>query len=470
MKRTKIIVTYGSGIAKESVLCDVIRHADIVRLNLSHGDMGYWKESVSRIRKVSARIGKEVALLADLPGPKIRTGKTDADTAVTKGDAVMFSTGRAADGEIHVEFSKFPSLVIAGSRISIGDGNLSLRVESVHGGKVECTALDSGSIGSRKGINVHSDLGGSVSPTEEDLRLAEFAVKEGFDFLGLSFVNNRRGVKKLKRAVGGNAQVIAKIERKSALLCVEDIAREADGVMVARGDLAFDIDITEVPIAQLRIIKACREARIPVIVATQMLVSMVSSRIPTRAEVNDIATAVLSGADAVMLSEETAIGKYPVDAVRTMHSTILNAERFYTEEGSHTKMEVGVGDLEYSIAHAACRLADDFGADCIFAPTQSGATAKRLSALRPSTRVIALSDSAKVRRLLALYYGIEGRNIQKYETVDSMLKNIKDIANDVSARQYIVIYGTPHRLGSTDSLKYISSKLPTHKWCGLSIS
>lgn len=452
--KTKIIVTYGPGLANRAVLAKVLRHADIVRLNFSHGDRESWLDSLENIRSVSGMLGKEIALLGDLPGPKIRVGNLEAPVNVRKGDEVAFKYGRGKGGTLPVEYPALGKDAKAGGIIDIGDGDARLAITGVHGGRVACRALNDGIIKSRKGISLLGLHMSATAPTSHDIELSGFAARNGFDYLGMSFVKSAGDIRKLRRRCRG-ARIIAKVEKKDAVANIDEIAAEADAIMIARGDLAFDVKLEYIPEVQRNIVVAARRARKPVIVATQLLASMVSNPMPTRAEVNDIANAVISGADCLMLSDETAVGKYPSEAVAFLVNTIRTAERI--TRTLRKRPETKVTAVNIGIVFAATELADEYKTDCIFVPTQTGTTARMISELRPNTNVIALSSSGAVRRSLSLYYGVKTLPIKRYGSIDGMLRNVREIARKMGICRYMVVSGSPNRPGSTDTLKYIDS-------------
>ena len=446
--KTKIIATYGPGIERKSVLSKLVKHVDIFRINFSHGNEASWLDAVENILSVSGSEGKEVSLLADLPGPKIRLGSLEKGISVNKGDTVTFRYGKPAEGRIPLDHNIYHYLT-SGSSISIGDGYMSFSIKGLRKGDIICRAMNSGTLLSRKGINIRNGNVTAAPPTIEDVKLAKFAKKNNFDFIGLSFVRSAENILKMRKAIG-ESFIVAKIERADAVKNIDEIAEEADGIMVARGDLAFEIPVERLPIAQAKIIHSSMKHHKPVIVATQMLASMVNSPMPTRAEVNDIAGAVMGGVDCVMLSEETAVGNYPIDAVRILAATAKNAE-----EMSSRNQNFKIGGISDSIAFAAAEIADNYKTDCIFAPTQTGSTAMKLSALRPSSDIIALSRSPKVRRRLGIFYGVRSGEIKGYGSVDKMLRLVKEVAASRGIKRYIVVSGSPNHAGSTNTLQYI---------------
>jgi pyruvate kinase len=447
--KTKIIATYGPAIHSGAVLKKIIGHVDVFRINMSHGSSESWLEYIDKINAVSRSRKKEVALLADLPGPKIRLGNLKEEINVKKGSIVAFKYGESREGEVPLDFD-IHKFVKKGSRLSIGDGIMDFLVEKVSKRRVISRAINAGVLLSRKGINISNGSVSAASPTKDDIRLAKFAKKNGFDFIAMSFVKSASDINTMRKKCNG-MDIIAKIERNDAVNNISGILEASDAIMVARGDLAFEVKVEMLPIIQFHLINAARAASKPVIVATQMLASMVNSPMPTRAEVTDIATAVTSGADCVMLSEETAVGKYPLDAVNVLATTAKNAQSIITSNKKHFKIS-GIND---SIAFAAADIADNYRTDCIFAPTHSGATAKKLSALRPESNIIALCNFESVRKKLKIFYGVNSEPIKQYEDTDSMLSEIKRIATRKGFRKYIVVSGSPHQRGSTNTLKYI---------------
>ena len=367
---------------------------------------------------------------------------------VKKGEMVTFRYGKSTDGVVPLDHNIYPYLS-SRSIISMGDGNLNFGVMKLQKGEIVCRVLNDGTLSSRKGINIRRGNVTAAPPTAEDVRLARFAKKNHFDFIGMSFVRSAKNVSDMRRRAG-DAFIVAKIERAEAVKRIDEISEEADAIMVARGDLAFEIPVEMLPIVQARIIRSSMKFYKPVIVATQMLLSMVNSPMPTRSEVNDVATAVLSGVDCVMLSEETAVGKYPVEAARTMATTARNAEGIATHH-QHFKIR----DISDSVVFAAAEIADNYRTDCIFAPTQTGRTAQRLSALRSRSDIIALNRFPWLRKRLNIYYGVRSEPIERFYTIDGMFNHVRSIANRKGIRRYIVVSGSPNQAGSTNTLKYI---------------
>ncbi len=446
--KTKIVATYGPSLHAANVLSRAMKYVDVFRINFSHASENDAMGAIENIRKISKKEKKEVAILADLPGPKMRFGRLEGDVSLNKGEAVRLKYKSKESGIVPLDYDIY-SYLRKGSMIIIGDGYMRLYVQDLSKGVIYCRAMEAGSIKSRKGINIMHGKVTAVPPTEEDIRIARFAKKNDIDFMALSFVNSAKDVYRFRRIIG-EANVISKIERADAVKNIAEIIDASDVIMVARGDLAYEVPIERIPVVQSQLIREARIRSKPVIVATQMLASMVSNPIPTRAEVSDIATAVISGADCVMLSEESAVGKYPIESLSTLATTAHNAESIASRHH-----DFKIRSINESIAFAAAEISDNYKTDCIFVPTQSGESAIRLSLLRPNSQIIALSQFANVRRKLSMYYGIRSEGIGRYNTADQMFEMVKAIAKRRALRKYIVVSGYPNQKGSTNTLRYI---------------
>ncbi len=447
MPKTKIIATYGPSLDDERNLLAVLKYADIIRLNFSHGNIEEKAEVIKRIRKLSAHLDKDIAILADLPGPKIRVSKLDNPIEIKNGDTVSFNyIDRASGNDVPMDIDICKE-VKKGSEIYIGDGEPKLLVTAASGGKIICKALQDGKIGSRKGINVKGSSLSAVPPTNDDVKFAKFAVEQNLDFIAMSFVKSAEDLAKMRSIVDG-ISIISKIERQEAIDNIESIANASDAIMIARGDMALNIDFRKVPIVQDKIIEVCRNAKKPVIVATQMLSTMAKNQMPTRAEMTDVANAVKSGVDCVMLSDETAVGSYPAETVQAM-SSILS----YTEdEMPHNFiMQKHASSGHEGIAVAAASISYTCNMRCIFVPTHSGATVKMLSSLRPESAIVALSASDKMRRSLALYYGIIGAKAQKNDSDGA--PEVKEYAKKLGVKSYMLVYGHKVAGNTSDAIR-----------------
>ncbi len=453
MLKTKIMITYGPSVSSEEVLSGVLRYTDIVRFNFSHGDEAQWLRGMGLVRKVAAKLGREVALLADLPGPKIRTASMQAPLQVRKGETVALGSKRTKQTGIKSVVVDYPLYRDArtGCTIEVGDGDLSLRVTAVHSGVVIAKAIDDGTIGGKKGVNVLGARMSASAPTKTDMHLTDFAARNGFDFVALSFVKSRRDIDALRKRADGMS-IVAKIETVEALGNIHEIAGVADAIMVARGDLAIEIGIAKIPEAQKAIIEAAMDQQRPVIVATQLLASMVENPAPTRAEANDIANAVESGADCLMLSDETAVGRYPRQAVSYLAEIAGAAE---ASQKNPSRLNATASAMDFGMSFAAAELAERYGIDGIFVPTETGEAARTMATLRPATRLVALASSDSIRRSLSLYYGMTAVRIGKLSTMEALMADIKVIAARAHMRRYLIVAWSRSRPEMADTLRYV---------------
>lgn len=450
MRKTKIIATYGFSIDDDATLRKLAQNVNVFRINLAHGNKDLWLSWKGKIDDMAKKLGKEIATLADLPGPKIRIGRLSQPINIKKGEEVRLEyESKDESAAIPVNYSNLYRDARVGNFIVIGDGILKMKVTRISNKRIYCKSLSGGTITNLKGISLQ---GGSITapvPTAEDFKLARFAKKTGFTYIGLSFTQHSRCVNKLRKALG-DCFIIAKIETRDGLKNIDTIAEAADGIMVARGDLALDIPMEQLPAAQRQIIESARMHAKPVIVATQMLASMTKSIMPTRAEVSDIAGSVMEGVDCLMLSEETAAGGYPINAVEVLGRTIIETEKLIV----HKHPEGMKADPKIRMAFAAADLANEYKVDKIFTPTITGATPKRLAALRPRSEIVALALSETVRKRLSMYYGVNAIGIERYKTTDKMFDTISRIAKKTGSRKYLVVFGSPNKVGSTDTIKY----------------
>src|ERR1700730_607218 len=415
-KRTKIVATIGPATDSEEMLYRLIDAGmDVARLNFSHRGADALKPLVDKIRKVADRMGVAIGILGDLRGPRIRVGEMkDGAIELQKGSKILL-TSEAIVGtpeKIAVSFKGLSHDVIPGTAVLLDDGNIELQVQEIRAnGDILCNIVRGGELKNNKGVNLKNRLVSLPSLTTKDYLDLDFAVAEELDFLALSFVQSASDVRFLKQALaerGASIPVIAKIERQNALEDIENIVKECYGVMVARGDLALEMSFEDVPIAQKRIISVCRDEAVPVITATQMLESMINFHKPTRAEAADIANAILDGTDAVMLSAESAAGRFPVEAVATMSTIAIRAEAAWTSGELPDPTPIpDRGDLEAAVANAVHVIANSLSAKAIIAATTSGGTPRRVACHRPKMPILALCSSNEVCRKLALSWGVE---------------------------------------------------------------
>ncbi|MDG6920226.1 MAG: pyruvate kinase [Nitrososphaerota archaeon] len=460
MRKTKIVVTIGPASSVPETVRKLVGLVDVFRINFSHGDKESHLNEIRTIRAEARRYGKTVAILQDLPGPKIRVGKmANGSAELAQGSAVVLDASDA-EGDSHRIPVNYPPLLGSlekGDTLHLADGVIRLRVDAASHSSVACTVLAGGVLSSGKGVNAPGVKLEIAYPTKTDQTHLQFGVRQKVDFVAASFVRSASDLRSIRRLLPQDGpMLIAKIEKMEAVKAFDSILAESDGIMVARGDLGIEVPIETVPEIQKRIITKCNDAAKPVIVATQMLVSMVSSPVPSRAEVTDVSTAILEGTDAVMLSDETTVGKYPVEAVKMLDRIARTTERsphtYEVPPLSPTTHETGP-----AIARAACRLADYVGAKAIVAPTQTGSTARRVSMNRPSQPIVAICSSAQVARWLSLYRGVVSIVTRQAKTVDWLFGRADAAAEELGlARKgdlIVVISGTPGVKGTTNHIK-----------------
>jgi len=414
--QTKIVATVGpacEGVEKLAALVEA--GVDVFRVNTAHGDREEHVRWVENIRTAGRRAGNVVAVLVDLAGPKIRLGELPGgEVELATDDEVRLVRGEeaAGPGRLSTTYDRLPDELRPGDRVVLADGTVALSVERIEDGAAVCRIVQGGLVRTRQGVNLPGVKLSVPTLGEEDRASAAWGAKNGVDFIGLSFVRSADDVRQLEALIaetGSEARVIAKIEKPEALQNLDEIIEAADGVMVARGDLGVEIDIADVPVVQKRIIAACHEQRKPVIVATQMLDSMQHRRIPTRAEATDVANAILDGADACMLSGETAIGRYPCEAVETMHRIALATEPLGMKHppGPPADIETeGVNPITEAVTYAAGRLAEELGAKTLVVASASGRTALSVSKNRHFVPTLGVSDSGATLRRMCLYWGV----------------------------------------------------------------
>jgi pyruvate kinase len=399
---------------------------DVARLNFSHGDRELHAENAARIRAAAAKVGRQVAILQDLPGPKLRIGALRDDIAELKpGEKLVLQCGSTAigDGErMSVSWPGLADAVDPDDVIYLADGAIRLRVHRVRvdDGEIETDVEVGGTVATRQGLNIPGSTRGLQAVPEEDLDMLRFGESIGVDVVALSFVRTAEDVETVRAHT--RLPLVAKIEKPQAMAAAEDIIRAADTVMVARGDLGIELPIEEVPIAQKRLLRIAGQLARPSITATQMLDSMVNSPRPTRAEVADVANAILDGTDAVMLSQETAIGSYPVEAVAMMASV---AERTETtlpyDRWNEDRVFRGTRDPAYTIAYSACAAARDLGLAALVVPTLSGRSARLISAHRPNVPIYCLSPGRETVRRCSFMWGVEAASMPRHEVTEELI-------------------------------------------------
>jgi pyruvate kinase len=462
-RKAKIVCTIGPATSSPRMIDALLRRGmDVARLNFSHGTHEDHAKVVEAIRAASGRQQKAVAVLADLAGPKIRTGKLAGGTPVLLRAGQRFTITAAkregtAEG-VSTTYRRLPREVRKGDRILLSDGLIELRVLGVRGGDVVCKVINGGELGEHKGINLPGVKLRVSSLLPKDRRDLAFALGIGANYIALSFVRSARDVRAAKAAIaraGADTPVIAKLEKPEAIENLEEILDVADGVMVARGDLGVEMNPEQVPIVQKTIIARAREHRIPVITATQMLESMTQNPRPTRAEASDVANAIFDGTDAVMLSAETATGRYPLETVTMMDRIIREAESAVREEPRRRAQESL--SIAETISEAACHAATELQMKVLAVFTESGSTARLVSRYRPGPPIIAFSPLQDTRRRLSLLWGVVPRTIRYVRDIDSLsaLAERRLLEEKLVARGDIVgiVAGTP--LGTRGTTNFV---------------
>jgi pyruvate kinase len=427
MRRTKIVATIGPSSRDLETLTRMAEAGmDVARLNFSHGNREIHAENAELVRKAASAAGRQVAILQDLPGPKIRIGRLEDDTVELKpGENLVLVCGNniVGNGErMSVSWGGLASAVDPEDIIYLADGAIRLRVKTVRegDGEVETAVEIGGSVSTRQGLNIPGSTRGLPAVPEEDLDMLRFGESIGVDLVALSFVRTAEDVTSVRRHT--RLPLIAKIEKPQAVDSAEEIIRAADCVMVARGDLGIELPIEDVPIVQKQLLRIAGKLARPAITATQMLDSMVNSSRPTRAEVADVANAILDGTDAVMLSQETAIGQYPVGAVEMMAAVAERTEhtlpyRLWNEE----RVRRDARDPAYTIAYGACAAARDLHLAAIVVPTLSGRSARLISAHRPQVPIYALSPGKETVRRCSLMWGVQAGSMRRHEVTEALI-------------------------------------------------
>jgi pyruvate kinase len=427
MRRTKIVATIGPASCDPDTLVRMIEAGlDVARLNFSHGNREIHAENAERVRAAAGRVGRQVAILQDLPGPKIRIGSLRDEIAELKpGDKLVLACGSEDVGDerrISVSWRGLTSAVDPGDVIYLADGAIRLRVEGIRDGDGELeTAVEvGGSVASRQGLNIPGSTRGLDAVPEEDLDMLQFGESIGVDLVALSFVRTAEDVTKVRQHT--RLPLVAKIEKPQAVDAAEEITRAADCVMVARGDLGIELPIEEVPILQKRLLEQAGRLARPSITATQMLDSMVASSRPTRAEVADVANAILDGTDAVMLSQETAVGAYPVEAVAMMASIAERTERSAPYASwNESRVRRDARDPAYTVAYMACAAARELHLAALVVPTLSGRSARLISAHRPKVPIYVLSPGKETVRRCSLMWGVQAGSMRRHEVTEALI-------------------------------------------------
>ena len=466
IKKTKIVCTLGPASEKEEVLTKLVENGlNVCRFNFSHGSHEEHKVRLDTAKRVREKLNQPVALLLDTKGPEIRTGSfAEPEVHLEEGNKFTITMKDVIGTKdiCTVSYKDLNKDVVSGDTILIDDGLVGLKVQEVDGEDIVCIVENSGIVKNHKGVNVPGVKINLPAVTPKDESDIEFGIKEGIDYIAASFVRKASDVLAIREILEKNnatdIQIISKIENQEGVDNIDEIIEVSDGIMVARGDLGVEIPTEEMPIVQKMMIRKCNEAGKPVITATQMLDSMIRNPRPTRAEVTDIANAIYDGTDAIMLSGETAAGKYPVEAVTVMASIAKRTEETLDYKNLLNKNTMKNITITNAISHATCTTAVDLDASAIITPTSSGYTASMISKLRPKSPIIATTSSEKVMRKLALSWGVypvkcdDGRNID--EVIDNSIQSAKDAKYINNGELVVVTSGSrPGVSGATNLLE-----------------
>ena len=463
MRRAKIVATFGPAVSEyEKTKGAILAGVDVARLNLSHGDYSVHEKSFNTIREASKEVGKPVGILVDLQGPKIRVGKfKNGKEELTNGQTFTITIDdiEGDANQCSTTYKGLPGDVKVGDPLLIDDGRIALRATDVTKTAVVCEVEIAGVISNNKGINLHGVAVNVPAMSEKDEQDLRWALKIGADMIALSFVRSAKDVSRaheIMREEGKFVPVIAKIEKPQAVAALEEIVDAFDGIMVARGDLGVELPLEQVPLVQKRAVELARRWAKPVIVATQMLESMIENSRPTRAEASDVANAVLDGADALMLSGETSVGAYPVETVQTMARIIESTE----ENGLERIPDLGTKPHTHSgaVVRSALDIADLLGSKFVCVFTESGDTLRRVSRLRSRIPVLAFTPNEEVQRKLSLVWGATTFLVPKVTHTDQMVKQVDEIVLQTGkcklGDEVVVVAGSPPGIpGSTNSLR-----------------
>ena len=474
-RRTKIVATIGPASREPETLARLVEAGmDVARLNFSHGTREQHQETAERVRRAAGQAGRQVALLQDLPGPKLRIGPIEHDLAeLRSGDELTLVADSDAPGDARRMSVSWPGLADAlepDDVVYLADGSVRLRVEAVRAGEGEIdTRIEvGGAVASRQGLNVPGELTGLPAVPEEDIGQLSFGESIGVDLVALSFVRRPEDVEEVRRHT--RLPLIAKIEKPQAVESIREICRVSDCVMVARGDLGIELPIEDVPVVQKRVIACAGELARPVITATQMLDSMVTSPRPTRAEVADVANAILDGSDALMLSQETAIGEHPVGAVKMMAAVAERTERIapYRVWNEH-RVHRDQRDPAYTIAYNACGAVRDLKLSALIVPTLSGRSARLISAHRPDVPIYALSPGRETVRRCSLMWGVQAASMRRHEVTEALIadaaRRVVELGWCEAGERVGITAGLPSGRPGTTSLFQVQ-QLPSVKVSG----
>jgi pyruvate kinase len=462
-KKTKVVCTIGPATESEEKLTELMNAGmNVARLNFSHGDFAEHQNRVDTIRKICEKNNEVVAIMQDLCGPKIRIG-TFKDNAITlvRGEKFILTTDdfEGTQEKVHINYPALPKEVKPGINIMLQDGTKKLEVVEVKGNDIITKVISGGRLSGRKGVNVPGANLSVKSLTEKDRADLEFGIKNKVDFVALSFVRNSSDIRELREILNkanSKAHIIAKIETPEALDDIDAIIDASDAIMIARGDLAIEIPAEEVPLVQKLIIHKCNSAGKPVITATQMLESMVKNPVPTRAEISDIANAIIDGTDAIMLSEETTLGDFPIAAVEIMTKVALRVEKEVFNRDTIAEYETSHGITDV-ISQSAVRATHNLEASLIVALTRQGRTPRMISRYRPAEMVLALTDNKEILNKLVLSYGCYPVLVKTFKTTDEIMEIVRETTLDnqlvKKGDKVVIVAGVP--FGVTSETNFI---------------
>ncbi|KPM33057.1 Pyruvate kinase [Croceitalea dokdonensis DOKDO 023] len=437
-KKTKIVATLGPATSKKEVLRKMmLAGVDVFRINFSHASYDDVAERIGLIRELNNELDVNTAILADLQGPKLRVGVMGGEVVVAPGDEITFATGKPFEGSaerVYMNYEQFPRDVKAGERILLDDGKLMFEVVETNGeNEVRAKVIQGGPLKSKKGVNLPNTNISLPALTEKDIEDAIFAIGQDVDWIALSFVRFSQDLIDLQNLIKEHSEhkipIIAKIEKPEAVENIDKIVAYCDGLMVARGDLGVEVPAQEVPLIQKQLVLRAKKARIPVIIATQMMETMITSLTPTRAEVNDVANSVMDGADAVMLSGETSVGNYPVEVIEKMTSILSSVEGSTLINVPQTPPHIKTKRyITKSVCYHAALMANEIQAKAISTLTNSGYTAFQISAWRPSAHILVFTSNKRILTQLNLLWGVKAFYYDRYVSTDETIDDVNQIA------------------------------------------
>ncbi len=437
-KKTKIVATLGPATDTKEILKQMLDEGvNVFRINFSHADYNDVKRRIGIIRELNEEFGYNAAILGDLQGPKLRVGVMKDGQVVASGEEIVFATGTRFEGtkeRVYMTYEKFPQDAKPGERILLDDGKLIFEVVSTNNvDEVTAKVIQGGPLKSKKGVNLPNTNISQPALTEKDIDDAKFAIEQEVDWIALSFVRHADDLIELRELIAKHSPekipIVAKIEKPEAVQNIDSIVSHCDGIMVARGDLGVEVPAEEVPIIQKKLVQRAKKARIPVIIATQMMETMIDSLTPTRAEVNDVANSVMDGADAVMLSGETSVGKYPVEVIKQMANILLHVEDSPLIKVPQMPPHIRTNRyITKSICYHAALMANEIDAKVISTLTNSGYTAFQISAWRPLCHILVFTSNKRILTQLSLLWGVKAFYYDRFVSTDQTVSDINGIA------------------------------------------